>query len=92
MPTQRTWSATYSESTIADRNASEAVLQATNRGQEPWIYGSLGGDAVALIPAKQGLDCDSASRNSCYRPSSSPFGSGALAGAYFSIAPRYLAA
>jgi hypothetical protein len=34
--------------------AKEAVLQATNRGQEPWIYGSPGGDAVALVPAKAG--------------------------------------
>src|SRR5262249_2443601 len=30
----------------------EAVLQATNRAQEPWIYGSPGGDAVTLFPAK----------------------------------------
>src|SRR5262245_46899636 len=30
----------------------DAVLEVTNRGQEPWIYGSPGGDAVALVPAK----------------------------------------
>ena len=29
----------------------EAVLEATNRGQEPWIYGSPGGDSIALVPA-----------------------------------------
>ena len=32
----------------------EAVLEATNRGQEPWIYGSPGGEAFALVPAKAG--------------------------------------
>ena len=32
----------------------EAVLEATNRGQEPWIYGSPGGEALALVPAKAG--------------------------------------
>lgn len=30
----------------------EAVLEATKRGQEPWIYGSPGGEALALVPAK----------------------------------------
>jgi hypothetical protein len=32
----------------------EAVLAATNQGQEPWIYGSPGGEAIALVPAKGG--------------------------------------
>jgi hypothetical protein len=27
------------------------VLRATNRRQEPYVYGSLGGDSVALVPA-----------------------------------------
>jgi uncharacterized caspase-like protein len=30
----------------------EAVVAATGQGQEPWIYGSPGGDAIALVPAK----------------------------------------
>jgi formylglycine-generating enzyme required for sulfatase activity len=34
----------------------EAVQAATNHGQEPWIYGSPGGDAVALVPAKGTAD------------------------------------
>ena len=31
--------------------ARDDVLKATNNKQEPFIYGSLGGDAVALVPA-----------------------------------------
>src|SRR5450631_1766160 len=31
--------------------ARDDVLKATNNRQEPFIYGSLGGDAVALVPA-----------------------------------------
>jgi uncharacterized caspase-like protein len=31
----------------------EAVLKTTNQVQEPWIYGSPGGDVIALVPAKQ---------------------------------------
>ena len=29
---------------------SEAVLDATSRQQEPWLYGRPGGDAIALVP------------------------------------------
>jgi uncharacterized caspase-like protein len=29
----------------------DAVLRATNDAQEPWIYGSPGGDSIALVPA-----------------------------------------
>ena len=28
------------------------VLKATNNGQEPYVYGSLGGEDVPLVPAK----------------------------------------
>jgi len=30
----------------------EAVLKSTDHEQEPWIYGSPGGNAIALVPAK----------------------------------------
>jgi hypothetical protein len=29
----------------------DAVLTATKDAQEPWIYGSPGGDSIALVPA-----------------------------------------
>ena len=32
--------------------ARDDVLKATNKRQEPFVYGSLGGDDVALVPAK----------------------------------------
>ena len=42
----------------------EAVLEATNRGQEPWIYGSPGGEAFALVPAVLGTRINRALRSS----------------------------
>jgi hypothetical protein len=38
--------------------ARDDVLKATNNKQEPFIYGSLGGDDVALVPARYKITAD----------------------------------
>ena len=47
--------------------ARDDVLKATNNRQEPFIYGSLGGDDVALVPASTTLPVVSADPNASIR-------------------------
>src|SRR3984957_3387818 len=42
--------------------ARDDVLKATNNKQEPFIYGSLGGDDVALVPATDKATADTATK------------------------------
>ncbi|MGA7074269.1 caspase family protein [Bradyrhizobium sp.] len=42
--------------------ARDDVLKATNNRQEPFIYGSLGGDDVALVPATNKATADTATK------------------------------
>jgi uncharacterized caspase-like protein len=47
--------------------ARDDVLKATNNKQEPFIYGSLGGDDVALVPAVTPLPASAADPNASSR-------------------------
>jgi invasion protein IalB len=55
---------------IALGRVRDEVLKKTNGEQEPYVYGSLGGDIIALVPAK-GMEPD-ANHASTPSPSASP--------------------
>ena len=59
------------------RRVRDSVLDQTNRGQEPFVYGSLGGEAIYLVPPEKTKTVETRKKAAAaMRPQSSPVAAG----------------